>query len=88
MQKCCFLSFNLALCVILFFKLDVGRIESKGKIQRLGNMLSLRLFFQSCKLKYAYKLYPYKKECIHIVVREESSAIPHSCSYFLLRTIL
>ena len=48
-------------CGILFFTLDLGRMEAIKKILRLENMLGICLFFQTSELKYAYKLYAYKK---------------------------
>ena len=40
-------------------------MEAIKKILRLENMISLCLFFQTSELKYAYKIYAYKrkKEC-------------------------
>ena len=44
MQKCCSLSSNLGLRMIIFFALDLGRNRSEEKTPRLGNMLSTCLF--------------------------------------------
>ena len=40
MQKCCFLLLTIAFCVILFFTLDLGKMEV------LRNMLRICLFFE------------------------------------------
>ena len=42
------------------FTFDLGRNGSDAFL-RLENMLSIRLFFKTSELKYAYKLYAYKK---------------------------
>ena len=44
MQNCCFLSFNLVPCVILFSTIDLGRSRSKGKNSEAESMLSIWLF--------------------------------------------
>ena len=42
MQKYCFLSLNLVLCVILLLTLDLGRNGSEGKIPKLRNGSELK----------------------------------------------
>ena len=43
-------------------------------------MLSICLFFETSELKYAYKLYAYKKECTHQLL---SNLRNENFTYFL-----
>ena len=48
--------------MVLFFTPHLGRNGSEGKFPRLGNMISVCIFFiKACELKYAYKLCAYSK---------------------------
>ena len=55
-------------------------MEVIKKILRLENMLSICLFFETSELKYAYKLYAYKKECTHQLL---SNLRNENLTYFL-----